>query len=136
MYHKTLKYPLPQSLVHIISDDIQRKNATYLLAQSPAHKSITKTLHYPKTSAPAVNCSSRTMLKYLKKNIKKSQCFSSNSRTKSMIKYISYKNLRNLFRHLLSYKNALKLSITSSVAVSNVRSLRSNLRKASKKNQS
>ena len=38
MHHKTLKHPLPQSLVHIIDDDIQRKNATYLPAQSPAHK--------------------------------------------------------------------------------------------------
>ena len=38
MQHKTLKHPLPQSLVHIINDDIQRKNATYLPAQSPAHK--------------------------------------------------------------------------------------------------
>ena len=33
MHHKTLKHPLPQSLMHI-----QRKNATYLPAQSPAHK--------------------------------------------------------------------------------------------------
>ena len=38
MHHKTLKHPLPQSLVHIINDNIQRKNATYLPAQSPAHK--------------------------------------------------------------------------------------------------
>ena len=28
MHHKTLKHPLPQSLVHIIIDDIQRKNAS------------------------------------------------------------------------------------------------------------
>ena len=28
MHHKTLKHPLPQSLVHIINYDIQRKNAT------------------------------------------------------------------------------------------------------------
>ena len=34
MHHKTLKHPLEQSLVDIINDDIQRKNATYL----PAHK--------------------------------------------------------------------------------------------------
>ena len=27
MHHKTLTHPLPQSLVHIINDDIQRKNA-------------------------------------------------------------------------------------------------------------
>ena len=26
------------ALLHIINDDIQRKNATYLPAQSPAHK--------------------------------------------------------------------------------------------------
>ena len=40
MYHNTLKHPLPQpqSLVHIINDDIQIKNATYLPVQSPAHK--------------------------------------------------------------------------------------------------
>ena len=44
------------------------------------------------------------MLKYLKKNIKKSQCFSSNLRTRSIVKYTSYKNLRNLLRQLLSYK--------------------------------
>ena len=31
--HKTLKHLLPQSLVHVINDDIQRKNATYLPAQ-------------------------------------------------------------------------------------------------------
>ena len=29
--NKTLKHPLPQSLVHIINYDIQRKNATYML---------------------------------------------------------------------------------------------------------
>ena len=38
MHHKILKHPLPQSLAHIINYDIQRKNATYLPAQSPAHK--------------------------------------------------------------------------------------------------
>jgi len=38
MHHKTLKHPLPQSLVYMINDDIQRKNATYLPAQPPAHK--------------------------------------------------------------------------------------------------
>ena len=71
-----------------------------------------------------------------RKIIKESPCFSSNLHTKSIIKYASYKNLRNLPRQLLSckisYKNALKPSITSSAAVSHVRSLRSNVRKASK----
>ena len=38
MHHKTLKHPLPQLLVHIINENIQRKNATYLPGQSPAHK--------------------------------------------------------------------------------------------------
>ena len=57
MQQKTLKHPLPQSLVHIIIGGIQRKNATYLPAQSLAHKINDKTLHKPKTSAPAVNCS-------------------------------------------------------------------------------
>ena len=33
VHHKTLKHLLPQSLVHVINDDIQRKNATYLPAQ-------------------------------------------------------------------------------------------------------
>ena len=33
-----LGQPLPQSLVHVINDYIQRKDATYLLTQSPAHK--------------------------------------------------------------------------------------------------
>ena len=42
MHHKTLKHLLPQSLERIINDDIQRKNATYLPAQSPAHKSNDK----------------------------------------------------------------------------------------------
>ena len=83
--NKTLKHPLPQSLVHIINYDIQRKNATYMLIKS--------------------------MLKYLKKNIKKSQCFSSNLRTKSMIKYSSYKNLRNLLRQLLSCKISYKIQL-------------------------
>ena len=45
MHHKTLKHLLPQSLVHIINDDIQRKNATYLPAQSPAHKHHTNLKH-------------------------------------------------------------------------------------------
>ena len=44
------------------------------------------------------------MLKHLKKKIKKSQCFSSNLHTKSMIKYISYRDLRNLLRQSLSFK--------------------------------
>ena len=51
------------------------------------------------------------MLKYLKKNIKKSQCFSSNLRTKSMIKYTSYKSLRNLLRQLLSCKISYKIQL-------------------------
>ena len=38
MHHKTLKHPLPQSLVHVINDDIQRENATNLPAQSPTQK--------------------------------------------------------------------------------------------------
>ena len=38
MHHKTLKHPLPQLLVHIINENIQRKNATYLPGQSPAPK--------------------------------------------------------------------------------------------------
>ena len=51
MHKQTLKHPLPQSLVHIINDDIQRKNATYLPAQSPAHKinaKNTQNQRYPK----------------------------------------------------------------------------------------
>ena len=51
------------------------------------------------------------MLKHLTKNIKKSQCFSSNLRTKSMIKYTSYKNLRNLLRQLLSCKISYKIQL-------------------------
>ena len=51
------------------------------------------------------------MLKYFKKNFKKSQCFSSNFRTKSMIKYTSYKNLRNLLRQLLSCKIDYKIQL-------------------------
>ena len=38
MHNETLKHPLPKSLMHMINNDIQRKNATYLPAQSPAHK--------------------------------------------------------------------------------------------------
>ena len=44
----------------------------------------------------------------------KSQCFSSNLRTKSMIKYISYKNLRNLLRQLLSCKISYKIQLKNS----------------------
>ena len=51
------------------------------------------------------------MLKYLNKNIKNSQCFSSNLRTKSMIKYTSYKTLRNLLRQLLSFKISHKIQL-------------------------
>ena len=75
-------------------------------------------------------------LPYLKKNINKSQCFSSNLRTKSMIKCTSYRNLRNLVRQLpsckISYKIQNQPSITSSAAVSHVRSLTLNVSKASK----
>ena len=42
------------------------------------------------------------------KNLKKSLCFSSNLRTKSMMKYTSYKNLGNLLRQLLSCKISYK----------------------------
>ena len=101
---KTLKHPLPQSLVHVINDDIRRNNATYLPAQSPAHiindKNTTLTQNIRSNSQLLI----KSTLKYLKKNIKKFQCFSSNLRTKSMIKYTSYKNLRNLLRQLLSCK--------------------------------
>ena len=38
MHHKTLKHLLPQSLVLVINDNIQRRNATYLLTQSSVHK--------------------------------------------------------------------------------------------------
>ena len=70
MHHKTLKHPLPQSLVHIINDDIQRKNATYLPAQSPAHKINEKdtTLTYNICSSSQLLI--KTMLKSLKKNVK------------------------------------------------------------------
>ena len=49
------------------------------------------------------------MLKYLKKNMKKSQCFFSNLGTESMIIYTSYKNLRNLLGKLLSCKISYKI---------------------------
>ena len=120
--------------MHIINDDIQRKKATYLPAQSPAHKINDKNTTLTICSRSQLLI--KSMLKYLKKNIKESPCFSSNLHTKSIIKYASYKNLRNLPRKLLSckisYKNALKPSITSSAAASHVRSLKSNVRKASK----
>ena len=51
------------------------------------------------------------ILKYLEKNIKKSQCFSSNLRTKSMLKYTSHKKLRNLLRQLLSCKISHKIQL-------------------------
>ena len=51
------------------------------------------------------------MLKYLKKNVLKSQCYSSNLRTKSVIKYTPYKNLRNLFRQLVSCKIKYKIQL-------------------------
>ena len=50
------------------------------------------------------------MLKYLKNN-KKFQCFASNLRKKSMLKYTSYKNLRNLLRQLLSCKISYKIRL-------------------------
>ena len=54
------------------------------------------------------------MLKYLKKNKKKKfQCFSSTLQTKSIIKYTSNKNLRNLLRHLLSCKISYKVQLKS-----------------------
>jgi len=69
MHHKTLKHPLPQSLVHIINDDIQRKNAKYLHAQSPAHiindKNTTLTSNICSSSQLLI----KSMLKYLKKRI-------------------------------------------------------------------
>ena len=50
------------------------------------------------------------MLKYLMKNGKKKyQCFSRKLRTKSMIKYISYKKIGNLLRQLLSCKISYKI---------------------------
>ena len=67
----------------------------------------------------------------------KSQCFSSNLRTKSMIKYISYKNLRNSLRQLLSCKSVKKIQLKnlnwiSASTVTDVRSL-SKTRKWSKR---
>ena len=96
--------------MHIINDDIQRKNATYLPAQSPTHKINDKntTLTYSICSSSQLLI--KSMLKYLKKNLKESQCFS-NLRTKSMIKYTSYKNLRNLLRQLLSCKISYKIQL-------------------------
>ena len=47
----------------------------------------------------------------LKEKYKKAQCFSSNLRKKSMIKYISYKNLTNLLRQLLSCKISHKIQL-------------------------
>ena len=41
----------------------------------------------------------------------KSQCFSNNLRTKSMIKYTSYKNVRNLLEQLLSCKISHKIQL-------------------------
>ena len=73
-------------------------------------KSMTKTLHYPKTFTPTLN-RWKINVEILKKNIQKSQCYSSNLRTKSMIKYTSYKNLRNLFRQLNSCKINYKMQL-------------------------
>ena len=112
MRHKTLKHPLSQSLLHIINDDIQRKNATYVPAQSPAHRISDKNT----TLTQNICCSSQllinSMLKYLEKlKKKKSQSFSGNLRTNSMIKYTSYKNLRNLLRQLLSCTISSKIQL-------------------------
>ena len=112
MHHKTLKHPLLQSVVHIIKDDIQRKNATYLPAQSPANKINDKNTTVTENILLQPSIAHETNADILKENIRKSQCFSSNLRTKSMINYTSYKNLRNLLRQLLpckiSYERQLK----------------------------
>ena len=110
MHHKTLKHALPQSLVHIINDDIQRKNATYLPEQSPAHKINDKNTNLKHLHQQSI-AHKISMLKCLKKNIKKSQCFSSNLRTKSVIKCTSHKNLWNVLRQLLSCKISHKIQL-------------------------
>ena len=66
-------------------------------------KSMTKTLHLKHLLQQSIS--------HKKENIKKSQCCSSNLRTESMIKYISYKNLRNLLGQLLSCKISYKIQL-------------------------
>ena len=49
------------------------------------------------------------IIMWTKKILKESECVSSNLRTKSLIKYTSYQNLRNLLRQLLSCNMSYKI---------------------------
>ena len=109
------KHPLPQSLVHISMMTFKERrqhicprgacaqiqwqkhytNLKHLLHQSIAHKINVETLKE----------------KY-KKSL--STCPATYVSTKSMIKYTSYKNLRNLLRQLLSCKISYKIQLKNS----------------------
>ena len=118
----TTKRNLYRASAHIISgkslkDILVRANKLkHLLQRSIAHKINVEILE--------------------EKYKKKSQCFSSNLRTKSMIKYTSYKNLRNLLRQLALLQNQLYSTIKelkiSASTVTGVRSL-SKARKLNKR---
>ena len=64
MHHKTLKHPLPQSLVHIINDDT-------LPAQSPAHKINDKNINLILKHLPQQSIAQKINVEILKEKYKK-----------------------------------------------------------------
>ena len=67
MHHKTLKLQLLQSLLHIIN----KRTQDICLRSHLRTKSMTKSLHFPKTTAPAQSIAHKVKVKILKEKYKK-----------------------------------------------------------------
>ena len=124
MQHKTLKHPLPQSLVHIINNDIQRKNATYLPVQSLANKINDKNTTLTQNICSSSQLLLKSMLKYKKISVLLQQL---TSRTKSSIKYTLIEEPKKSASAVALLKNQLYDSIKelkiSASTVTGVRSI-------------
>ena len=67
MHHKTLKLPLLQSLLHIIN----KRTQDICLHSHLRTKSMTKSLHFPKTTAPAQSIAYKVNVEIVQEKYKK-----------------------------------------------------------------